>query len=145
MPPLRERIQDLAVLIPRLLDTICRELGKRIVGVSADAVNRLAAHTWPGNVRELQQVLKKARMLSTGFEISLGDVDAILSNTPSRAAAATGSPEIVTLADAAAAAERAAIERALAAYPRYADAARALGVDVKTLYDKRRRYGAATT
>jgi len=138
MPALRERLQDLPVLVAHLIATVCEQLAKPVAKVSPAALGQLAAHNWPGNIRELQQVLKKARMLATGHEIGVDDVGAVLNKVAPNGRVVP--PSVETLAEAVARTERATIERALAAHLHFAEAARALGVDVKTLYEKRRRH-----
>jgi DNA-binding NtrC family response regulator len=135
MPALRERLDDLPVLVPHLLAIVCEELARPGTTVSAAALERLAAYDWPGNVRELQHVLTKARLLATGVTIGADDVAAGLATAP----AAAGAPRrLVTLAEAVTRAERDAILGALAVFPQFGDAARALDIDVKTLFVKRR-------
>jgi DNA-binding NtrC family response regulator len=66
LPPLRERGDDLPLLMKRLLARFNRELGVEIEGVSPDALETLRAYSWPGNVRELENVLKQAMVQSPG-------------------------------------------------------------------------------
>src|SRR6185436_8191775 len=66
LPPLRERGNDLLLLIDSFLAKYSRELGKPLQRVSPDALKILTAYTWPGNVREMQSVLKKALLNMTG-------------------------------------------------------------------------------
>jgi nitrogen regulation protein NR(I) len=66
LPPLRERLDDLPVLVEHWVKVCNRELGKEIRSVSPEVLERLAAHAWPGNVRELQSVLKYALVHATG-------------------------------------------------------------------------------
>lgn len=66
LPPLRERGDDLPLLIKRLLARFNRELGANIEGISPDALETLCAYPWPGNVRELENVLKQAMVQSPG-------------------------------------------------------------------------------
>ncbi len=64
IPPLRERPDDIVFLVQRLLDATNRELRKQVAGVSPEALDRLVAHPWPGNVRELRQAIKRAVLLA---------------------------------------------------------------------------------
>ncbi|HEY4178062.1 MAG TPA: sigma-54 dependent transcriptional regulator [Kofleriaceae bacterium] len=66
VPPLRERGDDLELLVRRLVRRYSRELGRNVSEVSPAAIERLRAHTWPGNVRELQSVLKQALLNAQG-------------------------------------------------------------------------------
>jgi len=66
IPPLRERADDILVLIQHFLGRFGRQLGKDVQGVSPEAVELLLRYSWPGNVRELQSVLKQAILQATG-------------------------------------------------------------------------------
>jgi DNA-binding NtrC family response regulator len=66
LPPLRERIDDLPVLVEHFLARYNREFAKDIRQIAPDAMALLRAHTWPGNVRELQSVLKQALLRARG-------------------------------------------------------------------------------
>ena len=78
LPPLRERANDLALLIDRLLERVNRE-GERQPGhlhkkLSAGARNLLLSHPWPGNVRELQNTLRRAVLWSSDETLIADDV-----------------------------------------------------------------------
>ena len=64
LPPLRERTGDIAVLAHSLLDELQAQLGKRVDGISREALSCLEAYPWPGNVRELQNELKRMLVLA---------------------------------------------------------------------------------
>jgi two-component system nitrogen regulation response regulator GlnG len=66
LPPLRERGDDLPMLVQQYLRRFNRELGREIREIAPEALERLRAHTWPGNIRELQSVLKQALLQATG-------------------------------------------------------------------------------
>jgi two-component system nitrogen regulation response regulator GlnG len=66
LPPLRDRGDDLALLVQHYIRRFNRELGKDVQGVAPDALEALRQYTWPGNVRELQSVLKQALLQATG-------------------------------------------------------------------------------
>jgi DNA-binding NtrC family response regulator len=66
LPPLRERGEDLHTLTRLFAKRFSVELGREILDVSDDAVERLRAYSWPGNIRELQSVLKQAILRATG-------------------------------------------------------------------------------
>jgi DNA-binding NtrC family response regulator len=66
LPPLRERANDIPVLVEGLLAKINRDLGKEVKYVTATALARLQAHAWPGNVRELENTLTRAVVLTKG-------------------------------------------------------------------------------
>lgn len=64
LPPLRERQEDIPLLIDHFLHKINGELGTSIVGIEEDAARRLLRHRWPGNVRELENTLRRAMVLT---------------------------------------------------------------------------------
>jgi DNA-binding NtrC family response regulator len=66
LPPLRERQQDLPLLVNHFVSRFSRELGKRVEGVVPEAMEILRRHAWPGNIRELQSVIKRALLETTG-------------------------------------------------------------------------------
>jgi two-component system nitrogen regulation response regulator GlnG len=66
LPPLRERRDDLVVLVNHYLRRFNRELGRNVREIAPAALDRLKTHHWPGNVRELQSVLKKALLHASG-------------------------------------------------------------------------------
>jgi DNA-binding NtrC family response regulator len=65
LPPLRERKQDIPLLVARFLDQFCRENGKPIRGFTHNAMKLLMDYDWPGNVRELENAVERAVVLST--------------------------------------------------------------------------------
>ena len=66
LPPLRERAEDLLLLVDYFLRRFSQELGKDVRTVAPEALDALRRHTWPGNVRELQGVLRQALVRATG-------------------------------------------------------------------------------
>ncbi len=60
IPPLRERKEDLNLLVNHFITQFERKLGKKIKGISQGAFDRLYAYHWPGNVRELENILERA-------------------------------------------------------------------------------------
>jgi two-component system nitrogen regulation response regulator GlnG len=66
LPPLRQRGEDLPLLVQHYLHRYNRELGKDVQGVAPEALALLQAYPWPGNVRELQTVLKLALLQAAG-------------------------------------------------------------------------------
>jgi two-component system response regulator PilR (NtrC family) len=66
LPPLRDRMEDLPLLVHHFVEKFARELAKPVRGVSDEAMERLRAHAWPGNVRELENGIERAVALSRG-------------------------------------------------------------------------------
>jgi len=69
LPPLRERVEDVAELANYFLFRYDREMGMDLRGISPEAMDQLQAYAWPGNVRELQGVIKQAMLNSSGHLI----------------------------------------------------------------------------
>ncbi len=72
MPALRERRDDIPLLVHFSTARFAREMGKRIDGVSRQAMEQLVAYDWPGNVRELQNIVERAVVLAKGPVLELG-------------------------------------------------------------------------
>ena len=66
LPPLRERGDDLPLLVRHYLRRFGRELGREVREVAPEAMERLRRYSWPGNIRELQSVLKQALLRASG-------------------------------------------------------------------------------
>ncbi len=75
LPPLRERREDIPLLIERFLKAALAKAGKRIELTSA-AIDALAAHHWPGNVRELENLIERLVVFSRGSRVDVGDLPA---------------------------------------------------------------------
>src|SRR6185369_11964425 len=70
-PALRERREDIPLLVHFFVERFARDMGKRIDGVSQQAMDQLAAYDWPGNVRELQNIIERAMVLARGPMLEL--------------------------------------------------------------------------
>src|SRR2546422_533231 len=66
VPPLRERAEDIPILVEYLVDRFAKQTGKIIRSIEKQTLQRLTAYDWPGNVRELQNVIERAVVLSEG-------------------------------------------------------------------------------
>jgi transcriptional regulator with GAF, ATPase, and Fis domain len=64
VPPLRERPEDIPLLVQSIVDEVGRKMGKRIDAVARESLERLARYPWPGNIRELRNVVERAIILS---------------------------------------------------------------------------------
>jgi formate hydrogenlyase transcriptional activator len=72
VPPLRERTQDIPLLVSYFTQKHARRMNKRIETIPADTMQALCRYHWPGNVRELENVLERAVILSSGPELQVG-------------------------------------------------------------------------
>ena len=135
LPPLRDRPGDLDLLVPKLKRALAERLGVPDRELSPEAIDALRRHPWPGNVRELRNVLERSLIAATGDMIGAGDL-------PSLAAPSTvtggGLPRDLSLAER----ERQAILEALERTSGHREeAARLLGISVRTLYNRLKQYG----
>jgi len=73
VPPLRERVEDIALLVDFFVDKISKRLGKSIESIPTSVMNILQDYHWPGNVRELENVLERAIINSSGPKLRLVD------------------------------------------------------------------------
>jgi two-component system response regulator FlrC len=129
LPPLRERREDILPLAEVLLGEICRDLKRPPLKLSDRAMGDLVGAPWPGNIRQLRNVLERAAILCEGPAIDELEL-------PVAAAAPAGSPLALD------ALEKDAIVRALdATQGNRRRAAQALGIGLRTLYEKLKRYG----
>jgi formate hydrogenlyase transcriptional activator len=71
VPPLRNRLSDVPLLVGFFSSGLSRKLGKPIHGFSARSMHRMSAYSWPGNVRELQNVVERAAILAQGPVVEL--------------------------------------------------------------------------
>ncbi len=127
IPPLRERIEDAALIANKLTRDYAQELGRPIRGISGEAMATILAHSWPGNVRELQNCIKRAVASSAGPLLSTRDLR-LATEPPSEEGP-------LTLKQARFNAEGKALRRALAvANGNISEAARLLDTSRPTLY-----------
>jgi DNA-binding NtrC family response regulator len=146
VPPLRDRENDVLLLAQSFLQR-CQGAGPpRVVGFKSAAANRLASYLWPGNVRELQNCIERAVALAQFDHIGVDDLpDRIGQHKSSRVALPTDNSDpasILPLEEV----ERRYIDHVLQSLGgNKASAARALGMDRRTLYRKLERWGHGAT
>lgn len=74
LPPLRERRQDIPLLVRRFVQEFAESHSREFHGISAEAMQALVHYAWPGNVRELRNLIESMVVLATGREIVLADI-----------------------------------------------------------------------
>ena len=138
LPPLSERREDIPLLVDHFIERFNRQKGRRVSGVSRDAMHALLIYTWPGNVRELENAVEHAFILCREDIIRLEDLPGQLQ----AAANPLVPPESKTLRDF----EKAAILHSLCLHHgKRLATARELGIDKNTLRRKMIRYGIPLT
>jgi formate hydrogenlyase transcriptional activator len=73
MPPLRDRKEDIPLLVEHLLERCSRDWGKTILKIDDRAMRLLQSHSWPGNVRELRNIVERAAILAEGDTIRVDE------------------------------------------------------------------------
>ncbi len=136
VPPLRERKDDLPLMISAFIKEFAEENGKRIEGIEPKARSALYAYDWPGNVRQLRNCIESAVVLSSGPNITLEDIPPSI--RPGDEIPAVSIPVGSTLSDA----EREVILRTLSSCNgNKSRTAEILGIGRKTLHRKLDEYG----
>ncbi|MGO9258164.1 MAG: sigma-54-dependent transcriptional regulator [Bryobacteraceae bacterium] len=130
LPPLRERREDIPLLVNHFLNKFCLATSRPMPQISPEALELLMRHDWPGNVRELENAVERALVVGRGPEIRPGDF-----SFQFQAEEIKGGKTLEDI-------ERAHIERILReTQHNLSRAARILDIDRTTLYNKLRRYG----
>lgn len=133
VPPLRERQEDIALLVSHFADKFADELGKPVPIFSDEAVQVLMNYTWPGNIRELENLIQRLIVMTDGNTVNTPDLPGSM-----RYSAMTGSTPFRPLAEE----EAAYIRRVLASVGgNKSRAAEILCIDRKTLRDKLKSLG----
>ncbi len=86
IPPLRERSEDIEILIRHFIEKFKNEFSLQNKSMSDDAIDYLVNYSWPGNVRELENVVKRAMVVTPGSLITLKDLKGIINLSPSQLA-----------------------------------------------------------
>ena len=140
LPPLRERPADILPLAENLLVRIGATMGRAHLTLAPDARRAVVGASWPGNIRELANVLERAAILAGGDQIAARDLELEPAGLLLHAAGSGGNGG--TLDEV----ERATIERTLAEVGgNRRAAAEKLGIGLRTLYDKLKRYRAGVS
>jgi DNA-binding NtrC family response regulator len=130
IPPLRERREDIPLLVDHFVEKFNIEMGKQVHGVSEDAMRILMDNDWPGNARELRNVIERAMVVAKGNVITESDVS--LPSTPGSANPRSKSLEEI---------EKEHIRVVLNENQwNIARSAHSLGIDRVTLYNKIKKF-----
>ena len=147
MPSLRQRAEDIIPLAEQLLARSFVATNRSSRPISDQAKTVIRSYGWPGNIRELKNALERAAILCTTDQVTVEDLpDRVVAHmtppdlagmTPAQANIATMTPSDVSLEDL----EKKHIEQVLATSSTLEEAASILGINLSTLWRKRRRYG----
>ncbi|MBW2066382.1 MAG: sigma-54-dependent Fis family transcriptional regulator [Deltaproteobacteria bacterium] len=141
IPPLRERKEDIPLLIDHFLKKFCKTYKKKISHIRPEVLDILLNSPWKGNIRELANILERAVLLADNEVISM---DCVLSPDlrQRRTDGGAGDGPVLSLRQAVEEAEKRAIVRALKiANNNRSESARILGISRRALYDKITAYG----
>ena len=81
LPPLRERKEDIPLLVENFLKKFNKELSKKVERLSSDCLQLLIDYSWPGNVRELENTIERAMVLETGPQLNPEHLPDVIRNT----------------------------------------------------------------
>jgi DNA-binding NtrC family response regulator len=150
VPPLRERLDDVPLLVTHFARAAANRLGRHPCDLSDDALDLLCHYHWPGNVRELENLVTRASVLAAGRQVTADDLRLWLIDPTGSARSAAGDPaksagpETVSVGTRLEDMERRLIEATLEHFGGHrAKAAQALGIGIRTLTNKLRLYGYA--
>ena len=145
MPPLRDRREDIPLLVEAFIEEFNGKYDKAVKGIDEASLAFLTAHNWPGNVRELRNTLERAMVASDGPMITVRSMPNAPGGGPQPVVESTDDPDAIvlhlgtTLEDA----EREVLLRTLASTSNNKTrAAEILGCTPKTLHNKLQRYAA---
>jgi len=137
LPPLRERREDIPLLVKTFLDEVSRENGKQVREVTPEALNLLLAYDWPGNVRELRNVIEQMVVMARAERLMVRDVPPQVRGT-----ADLTKISVVRTGMTVEEAERQLIIQALKETDgNRTQAARKIGISRRTLHRKLKQYG----
>jgi formate hydrogenlyase transcriptional activator len=83
VPALRDRREDIPLLVRHFANKYARRMGRKIENIPAETMDALCRYKWPGNIRELQNLMERAVLLSTGslLRVPLGEITASLDDS----------------------------------------------------------------
>ena len=142
LPPLRDRKEDIPLLVEHILRDINAKHGRQVRGVNPEVLEMFAGYSWPGNVRELRNVLERAAIVSNRDLIGRANLPADFGHAPAAPATDLASLRF-PLGTTVEAVERELILQTLASTNNKTRAAELLGISLKTLHNKLKEYEAA--
>jgi transcriptional regulator of aroF, aroG, tyrA and aromatic amino acid transport len=140
IPPLRDRLEDIPILVGYFLDKLNNRLGKSITTANLEFVDKLMKYNWPGNVRELQNVVERAMNLCEGNILSDEHLIIYIRDNEGVIKKEVNSNCELKLEDVVKTCETEAIVKALGKYKSIRRAAKALGVSHTTVVNKMNKY-----
>jgi len=135
VPPLRERKEDIGLIVNFHLNRFTEIHNKRIKGITPNAMKMIKSYSWPGNIRELMNCIESAVVMTLGEEINVNSLPPFLTMRASKQSAGRGPENLFDI-------EKKAIMDALnKAGGNKTETAKVLGIGLRTLYRKLKLYG----
>lgn len=141
LPPLRERVEDIPLLVNHFIERMCKSSGMKPVTVTADAMRYLKSLPYSGNIRELKNLVERTLLVGDGIRLTIDDFKAQHDAAPVQRQREESVLSGMTLDDM----ERQAIVSAIARYKgNLSQVAFALGISRGALYRRMEKYGIST-
>jgi two-component system response regulator HydG len=138
LPPLRERLEDIPLLVDHFISRFNKQMGRRIRNVTTGVMETLEAYPWPGNVRELANAIEHGFVHCKGDSIRTSDLPERIRGSPAGVSVQNDSDLATTLE----CVEQEVIRKRLEACNWKRNmAAKLLGISVTTLWRKMEKYG----
>jgi len=135
IPPLRERTEDIPLLVDHFCHLFSKQFGKKIIGVTEEVLNQFFHYSWPGNVRELRHAMEHGCLLSPGGKVTLDHLPLQLTSYTDNSQIPPKNGKLEEL-------DQEKIQKALSkSKGNKVKAAEILGIHRKTLYRKMHKLG----
>jgi DNA-binding NtrC family response regulator len=99
LPPLRNRLEDIPLLVKRFMDRVNAQNGTTVKSISPDVIDALQKYHWPGNVRELLNIVERMIVLSDGNAVEMDDLPAFVRDPAGNAVARISVPNALPQAN----------------------------------------------
>lgn len=140
IPPLRERLEDIPLLVRFFVDKLNKKIGKKISGADLEFLEELMKYSWPGNVRELQNVIERGMNLCEGNILTVQNLILDFKSNMKTNSSKNGLSTEFKLREVVEAAEKEAIIKAIEKHKSLRQAAKALGISHTALINKVNKY-----
>ena len=139
LPPLRERLDDVRLLVESFIQNFNERDGKSLRGIDEDALVALKSYRWPGNVRELRNVVERAVIVARGDMVTRPDLPSSVTE-PKRMPGAADGVELAVGTTVEQAEKNLILKTLDATGHNKTRAAEILGISLKTLHNKLKKY-----
>lgn len=140
IPPLRDRIEDIPMLVTFFINKLNKQLDKNIKGTETEFIEKLVKYKWPGNVRELRNVVERAMNLCYGSLLNEDNLIMNFQEGTSYLEEENKDDFSFTLKEVVETAEKKALSSAVKKYTSFRKAAKALGISHTTIMNKIKKY-----